>query len=155
MRITNEQVREFLLSGCIYNSLTTEKREHYLELYERATKVTSHLTGLPSGGNADHNAVLANLADASNSTEKWWGILRERRNLIRDFLDDVKLSEFHRDILINRYVYNLGWDPMVFALKRYGKPTRLTLVKEHEIALQACAEWVNLTGKYRKEILDA
>ena len=154
MRVTPQDVITFLRSGSIYNSLTREKRERYQELYERATKVTSHLTGLPSGGGSDHEAVLANLADASIGTEKWWSLLQARRDLIREFIEECSLQEFHREILMNRYIYNLGWEPMKYALRKYDKPSLATLRAEHDQALKSCATWVNLTGKYRKEILD-
>lgn len=154
MRVTSQDVITFLRSGSIYNSLTREKRERYLALYERATKVTSHLTGLPSGGGADHETVLVNLADAATGTEKWWGLLQQRRELIRNFLEECSLSEFHRDILISRYIYNLGWEPMKYVLRKYDKPTSASLRTNHDQALKECAVWVNNTGRYRKEILD-
>ena len=154
MRITNEDIKNFLMSGNIYSGLAKEKRDQYLALYERATKTTSHLTGMPSGGNSDHNLVLANLADASDSTSKWWKFLRERRELIRNFLEEVNISEFHRDILIHRYVYNMKWAPMVYALREYDKPHEGTLRRHHDLALSECVLWVDITGKYRKEILD-
>ena len=153
LRITNEDIRDFFLSGCIYNTLTKEKREQYMTLYERATKTTSHLTGMPSGGSADHNLVLANLVDAANSSERWWAFLRMRRDIIRSFLDEVTISEFYKEILLHRYVYGMGWDAMSYALRKFDKPSILVLKASHERALQECADWVNITGRYKKEIL--
>lgn len=154
MRVNAQDIRKFLGSGSIYNSITREKREKYMELYEQATKTTSHITGMPSGGGADRNAVLANLADADGSTEKWWGFLTERRELIRSFIEECPLSDFYRDILINRYIFNLGWEPMAYSLRKYDKPGPAILRSSLEKALKDCADWVNLTGKYKKEILD-
>lgn len=134
--------------------MSREKRERYLILYERATKVTSHLTGLPGGGGSDHNDVLANLADAAGSSDRWWGFLQARRELIRSFIEEAPLSDLRRDIFIDRYIYNLGWDPMVYTLRKYGKQSTASLRSEHEKALDDCASWVNFTGRFREEILE-
>lgn len=154
MRVDNQDIREFLSSGSIYSSLSREKRERYLILYENATKVTSHLTGLPSGGGSDRNDTLASLADASGSSDRWWGFLQARRELIRSFIEEAPISEFHREILIDRYIYNLGWEPMIYTTQKYGKQSTASLRSEHEKTLTECAAWVNFTGKFREEILN-
>ena len=153
MAVSAESVRDFLSSGALITSLSEEKLSRLLSLYEQATKTTSTLTGMPGGGGADHEAVLAALADAADAVGKWKALVDRQRDLIRRFLSEVEIDDAHRELLTQRYYYGEGWEIILANLQGNKSVSRLTMFYHHNKALQACADWVNKTGKWRDEIL--
>lgn len=153
MEVSAESVRSFLESASLMRSVSEDKRHRYLSLYERATKTTSVLTGMPGGGNSDSGAVLAVLADAEDDTKKWDVIVKERSNLIRQFLDDAEIDDYYKELLIRRYVTGVGWHFIYLMLRDSKEMSERKMYYDHNRALEACANWVNKTGKY-KEVLD-
>ena len=139
----------------MYRSLAAERADRYLSLYERATKTTTQLTGMPSGGGSDRNALLANLADSVEKVSTWVDILKQRQERVKEFLRDVPLNDTRRFILTQRYVLRSGWKPLFFQLQEMEKISERKMYYEHNRALEQCAQWVNTDGAiYKKEILD-
>ena len=153
MAVSAKSVKSFLESASLYNNVSEDKRSRYLSLYERATKTTTVLTGMPGGGGADHGAVLANLADAEDDTKRWDAFVKERRKLIAQFLKDAEIDDYHRDLLIRRYVTGVGWHFIFLMVRDTKEMSERKMYYDHNKALEACADWVNKTGKY-KEVID-
>lgn len=152
MAVSAESVRSFLESTSLINSVSEDKRSRYLSLYDRATKTTSVLTGMPGGGGSDRGAVLANLADAEDDAKRWESFVRERKKLIVQFLNDVDLDDYYRELLIRRYVVGVGWHFIFLMIRDNKEMSERKMYYDHNKALEACAAWVNKTGKYKEVI---
>lgn len=137
----------------IFKGMSAEKRNKYLLMYERATKTTSALTGMPGGGGADHTLVLANMADASEEVKKWDALSVYRRELVKKFIEEAEIDAYYKNILHWRYILGTPWDVMLPLLQGDKEMSLRTLYYDHKKALQACADWVNATGKYKEEII--
>ena len=155
MEASSKSIRDFLRSTKIYSDLSQEKLGRALGLYERLTKTTSVPTGMPGGGGADRGEVLAGYADAVSDAQEWMTIGEKRKQLIHDFIADAPLSDLHHFILFHRYLFHTGWDVLLSMVTQdFGQMSIRKLYYEHVRALEACADWVNKTGNYRKEVLD-
>ena len=153
MEVSAESVRSFLESASLMGSISKDKLSRYLSLYERATKTTSVITGMPGGGSSDSEAVLAVLADAKDDSTRWDAFVKERRKLIRKFLDDAEIDDYYKELLIRRYVTGVGWHFIYLMLRDSKEMSERKMYYDHNKALEACADWINKTGKY-KEVLD-
>ena len=153
MAISAESVKSFLESASLMENVSADKLSRYLSLYERATKTTSVLTGMPSGGNSDSGAVLANLADAEDDSKRWKTFVKERKKLVQQFLKDAEIDDYYKELLIRRYVIGVGWHFIYLMLRDLKEMSERKMYYDHNKALEACADWVNKTGKY-KEVLD-
>ena len=150
MQVTAESVRDFLSSGALIKDLSKDKLSRFLFLYEKATKTTSQITGMPGGGGSDHEAVLASLADAVDDVNKWKDLAARQRSLVREFLSEADIKESYRELLMKRYYYGEGWS---IILEQIRPLSRRTMFYDHKKALQACANWVNETGKWKEEMI--
>lgn len=150
MQVTAESVRDFLSSGALIKDLSKDKLSRFLFLYEKATKTTSQITGMPGGGGSDHEAVLASLADAVDDVNKWKDLAARQRSLVREFLSEADIKESYRELLMKRYYYGEGWS---IILEQIRPMSRRTMFYDHKKALQACANWVNETGKWKEEMI--
>jgi hypothetical protein len=103
-------------------------------LEERATSVTSQLTGMPRGGSADRDAVLAALADAAGEYYRRLAEAERRELEVVNFIDSLPTSE-HRIILRLRYVDRKGWSKVLAALNDAG----LTITERHMFRLHGAA----------------
>ncbi len=153
MAVSAESVRSFLESASLLGSVSEDKRSRYLFLYERATKTTSVLTGMPGGGGSDHGAVLATLADAEDDSKRWEAFVKERKKLVAQFLNDAEIDDYYKELLIRRYVTGVGWHFIFLMIRDTKEMSERKMYYDHNKALEACADWVNKTGKY-KEIID-
>ena len=153
MAVSAESVRSFLESASLMNNISEDKLSRFLSLYERATKTTSVLTGMPGGGGSDHASVLATLADAEDDSKRWEIFVKERKELVRKFLEDAEIDEYYRELLMRRYVIGVGWHFIYLMLRDIKEMSERKMYYDHNKALEACANWVNKTGKY-KEVLD-
>lgn len=91
-----------------------------LEMLEaRAMSITSQLTGMPRGGSADRDAVLAALADAS---AEYYARLRsaELRELEVGQLIDSIPDQTYRIILRLRYLERKRWPDILSLLHKEG-----------------------------------
>ena len=152
MGVSAESVRSFLESASLISSVSEDKRSRYLSLYERATKTTSVLTGMPGGGGSDSGAVLATLADAEDDAKRWELFVKERKDLVQRFLRDAEIDDYYRELLIRRYVIGVGWHFIFLMLRDNKEMSERKMFYDHNKALEACAAWVNKTGKYKEEI---
>lgn len=153
MAVSAESVRSFLESASVMGSVSGDKLSRYLSLYERATKTTSQITGMPGGGGSDHEAVLASLADAVDDASRWRALAEHQRGRVQKFLSEVDIKDSFRDLLTRRYCYGEGWE-IILANQQWGKQlSRRAMFYNHKKALQACADWVNKTGKWKEEIV--
>jgi len=152
--VNSEAVRSFLESALIFSSLSEDQRNKYLSMYEAATKTTTAITGMPGGGGSDRNATLANLGDAETSLHKWEEIVERKRNVIRQFLKDAEIDSYYKDILWRRYIMDTSWDMILLILRDKHELSQRKLFYDHNKALEACAAWVNETGKYKEEVLN-
>lgn len=153
MAVSAESVRSFLESSSLMDSVYEDKHSRYLSLYEKATKSTTTLTGMPGGGGADNNSVLATLADAENDAKRWSAFAKERKKLVSQFINDAEIDDYYKELLIRRYVIGVGWNFIFLMLRDYKDMSERKMYYDHNKALQACADWVNTTGKY-KEVID-
>ena len=152
MAVSAAAIKDFLESAKLISSVSNDKLSRSLFLYERATKTTTMLTGMPGGGGSDRGAVLATFADAVEDSKQWNVFAKQRRNLIKQFIKDAEISNLHKAILVWRYVLCAEWS-LIFSLLRNSRGiSESTMYREHNRALEAAADWVNKTGKYREEI---
>ena len=154
MGVSAESVKSFLESALLFSSLSEDQRNRYLTMYEAATKTTTAITGMPGGGGSDRNMTLANLGDAETSLHKWEGIVEKKRNVIRQFLKDAEIDSYYKDILWRRYIMGASWDVILLVLRDGRELSERKLYYDHNKALEACATWVNETGKYKEEVLN-
>lgn len=152
MAISAESVRSFLESASLLNSVSKDKHSRFLSLWERATKTTSVLTGMPGGGNSDHEAVLATLADAEDDSKRWEAFVTERKKLVTQFIKDAEIDDYYKTLLIHRYVIGIGWHFIYLMFRDTKELSERKMYYDHNKALEACAEWVNNTGKYKEVI---
>ena len=89
------------------------------QLEAQATKTTTILTGMPRGGNADRDAVLAALADVtSDYREK---IVRAERleREVNEFIDSLPTRDC-RMLLRLRYIEGMSWKKVLSTLNAHG-----------------------------------
>ena len=153
MQVTSGDIRQFLESAMIFKGMSAERRNKYLYLYEKATKTTSAITGMPGGGDADHESVLVSMADASKEVKKWDALSVYQRELVKKFIDEAEIQDYYKNLLHWRYILGAEWDVILLLLKEDKEMSLRTMYYDHNKALEACADWVNKTGKYKEEIV--
>ena len=153
MAVSAESVKSFLESATLMSNVSEDKLSRYLSLYERATKTTTVLTGMPGGGGSDSGAVLATLADAEDDAKRWEVFVKERKKLVSKFINDADIDDYYKELLIRRYVIGVGWHFIFLMLRDTKEMSERKMYYDHNKALSACADWVNKTGKY-KEVID-
>lgn len=153
MAVSAESVKSFLESASLLNSVSKDKHSRFLSLFERATKTTSVITGMPGGGGSDREAVLATLADAEDDSKRWEEFVTERKKLVTQFIKDAEIDDYYKELLIRRYITGVGWHFIFLMMRDTKDMCERTMYYDHNKALQACADWVNSTGKY-KEVID-
>ena len=154
MAVSAESVRSFLESASLMGAVSEDKHSRYLSLYEKATKTTSVLTGMPGGGGSDRGAVLATLADAEDDSKRWETFVKERKKLVSQFLNDAEIDDYYKELLIRRYVTGVGWHFIFLMIRDTKEMSERKMYYDHNKALEACADWVNKTGKYKEVIND-
>lgn len=153
MGITVEHVTAFLMSAELYGGIYRKAYENYLGQWEAATKTTAQMTGMPGGGGREKSDVYASVIDAKSDIRKWLEPLQARRELISSFLLEVEIDEYKKYILQMRYLMKMKWSEIAVKINAVKPMSDRQLYRVHNTALQECADWVNETGKYRKEIL--
>jgi hypothetical protein len=89
------------------------------QLEARATSITSQLSGMPRGGGADRDAVLASLADVC---EEYYAMLthaEETELEVLKFIDSLSKTNY-RMILKLRYIECKRWPRVLADLKSAG-----------------------------------
>ena len=147
-------MKSFLTSPDLYLSILEDKEALIRTLEDRAEKTTTAISGMPSGGGQDRNALLASLTDAKAEYYKWLRLWREHSNAVRNFASVVVIPEVRRIIIWQRYVNRLHWSEVLSIINKRlteeGKEpiSERQMYYEHLKALEDAAEWINATGKY-------
>ena len=152
MSVTVGDVKLFLQSAGIYKSLLEESKSLYLTFLERATKTTTHITGMPKGGGS-RDQVYVELIAAKAKVDSWQLIEESNLETLTLFLREAPLDDTQRTILQYRYLRLMKWADVAYTLKTSGfEMSDRTMYYTHNKALDALADWVNHTAKYKKEI---
>lgn len=114
-----DPVRAYLNSvlECRMEAARCRRKIEMLEA--RATSTTTQLSGMPSGGGADRDALLAALADA---TSEYYARLADavtRELEVSAFIDSLPVME-HRLVMRLRYLDRLRWSGVLAALRSSG-----------------------------------
>ena len=147
-------MKSFLTSPDLYLSVLEDKEASFRTLEEQATKTTTRISGMPSGGGEDRNELLASLSDAKCEYYKWLHLWHDHVNLVRNFASEVVIPVLRRTIIWQRYVKHLSWSEVfgviTALLAEEGKEpiSERQMYYEHLKALEDCADWINLSGKY-------
>ena len=115
----NDPVREFLNS--VRESRMDAKRlqSKLSQLEARATSITSQLSGMPRGGGADRDAVLASLADVCDEYYRQLAGAEKQELRVSNFIDTLSETK-HRMILKLRYLECKRWPRVLADLKSAG-----------------------------------
>ena len=148
-------MKSFLTSPDITLKILEDKEAQFRTLEEQATKTTTVLSGMPSGGDKDRNALLASLSDARAEYYKWLHLWHNSCNEVRNFLTSLAIdSAPRRCILQQRYIHKKKWSeilPIVHEVQKQWRQEPMSerqMYVEHLKALEDAAAWINTTGKY-------
>lgn len=131
---TRDPVRAYL-NSILENRMEVNRIKRKLALLEeRAMNVTSQITGMPRGGSADRDAVLAALADATGEYYQRLAEAERRELEVVHFIDSLPTSE-HRIILRLRYIDRKGWSRVLRSLGEAG----LDMTERHMFRLHGAA----------------
>lgn len=104
-----DDLRLFLEGAKDAHIKSADLRERTRELDSKARRITANLNGMPRGGNADRDAVLAALAEARGRLLLDLAEEELRKTEIADFIDRVPTSAVGRAILRRRYLHYESW----------------------------------------------
>lgn len=142
-----EIIRDLLESLQIIWNESRSVREYLAALEAQATKTTTHLTGMPGGGQKDSEILLAKLADAR---DQWADIVMRyvvATSVVTDFINGSPLEDREKDIMLGRYVENRTW-PRVLKKVNKTEPqiTERTLYRMHNKAFNKLVEYYDKGG---------
>ena len=109
MTVAFDELRHFLESARDANLKCADIRERVRGLESAAMRVTAKLDGLPGGGGADREQLLATLADAHGRLLMDMADEEQRKTEISDFIDRTPTSAAGRAILRRRYLHYESW----------------------------------------------
>ena len=115
----NDPVRAFLDSVRESRMDAKRIRAKLSQLEARATSITSQLSGMPRGGGADRDAVLASLADVSRDYYTMLAHAEETELEVLKFIDSLSKTNY-RMILKLRYIECKRWPHVLADLKSAG-----------------------------------
>lgn len=104
-----DEVRLFLEGAKDIYLKCADLRERVRGLESAAQRVTANLNGMPRGGGADREQLLAALADARGRLLLDIAEEEERKIEIGDFIDRVPTSAAGRAVLRRRYLHYESW----------------------------------------------
>ena len=114
-----DPVREYL-NSVLEARMEIKRLQHKVaQLEAQATKTTTIITGMPMGGNADRDAVLAVLADLTAEYQEKIVAAEKHERDVNLFIDSLPSSDV-RALLRLRYVEGFGWRKVLTALNKYG-----------------------------------
>ena len=116
-------------------------------LWEAATGVTSHLTGMPVSHDAERD-VKTLLAEASEAAERHLAEALRKRAEIETFIGTIP-GGMNRMILSYRYINLMTWPQVMAAMENAGIPySERNIFNLHGRALEAAREkWNELHRK--------
>ena len=115
----NDPVRNYLSSVREARMDAKRLRVKVDQLEARAMSITSQLSGMPRGGGADRDAVLASLADVSRDYYTMLAHAEETELEVLKFIDSLEESS-HRIILKLRYIDCRRWPRVLSTLNDSG-----------------------------------
>ncbi len=135
-----DPVREYL-NSVLESRMEIKRIKRKLDLLEaRALNVTSQLTGMPRGGTAERDAVLASLADATDEYYKRLAKAESHELEVLNFIDSIPDARC-RIILKLRYVDCRKWSSVLAQLQLSDdQASRRTMFRLHGKALNAARE---------------
>ena len=104
-----DDVRLFLEGARDAYLKCADLRERTRELESAAQRITAKLDGMPKGGSADRDQLLAALADAHGRLLIDIADEEARKLEIADFIDRVPTSAAGRAVLRRRYLHYESW----------------------------------------------
>jgi hypothetical protein len=107
--VAYDDVRLFLESAREAHLRCADLRERARGLESTAKRVTANLNGMPRGGGADRDALLAALADAHGRLLLDIAEEEQRKIEISDFIDRIPTSAAGRAVLRRRYLHYESW----------------------------------------------
>ena len=142
-----EIIRDLLESLQVIWTESAAVKEYLTRLEARATKMTTHLTGMPGGGQKDSEALLAKLADAR---AQWADIVQRyvmATTVLTDFINGSPLTDREKDIMLSRYVENRTWPRVLKKVNAHEpKVTERTLYRMHNKAFTKLVEYYDKGG---------
>lgn len=116
-----DDVRVFLegAKDCYFKC--ADLRERVRKLDSTAQRMTANLNGMPRGGGADREALLAALADARGRLLLDIADEEARKIEIADFIDRVPTGAVGREILRRRYLHYESWKGVRRWMAAHGK----------------------------------
>lgn len=137
---TRDPVRVYLNSVLESRMEVARSRRKIEQLEARALSITSQVTGMPRGGSADRDAVLAALADASEAYYQKMLLAEQRELEVSDFIDSLSEPD-HRIILKLRYIDRKRWSKILRTLTDSGMDiTERRMFQIHGAALKEARE---------------
>lgn len=115
----NDPVRAYLNSVREARMDAKRLQSKLAQLEARATSITSQLSGMPRGGGADRDAVLASLADVSRDYYTMLAHAEETELEVLKFIDSLSKTNY-RMILKLRYIECKRWPRVLADLKSAG-----------------------------------
>ena len=109
MPVAFDELRLFLEGARDAHLKCADLRERARALESAANRVTANLSGMPKGGGADRDQLLAALADAHGRLLLDMADEEQRKIAIADFIDRVPTSAAGRAILRRRYLHYESW----------------------------------------------
>lgn len=148
-----DDVRLFL-EGARYASLKcADIRERAKSLESAVLRVTAKLDGMPAGGNADREQLLAALADSHGRLLQELTEEEQRRMEIEAFIDRVPTSAAGRAILRRRYVHYDSWKAIRRWLSAHERPySAQSIYRIHGDAIRAAHVLWNQEHTPKEEI---
>lgn len=143
-----DPVREYL-NSVLEARMEIKRLQHKVsQLEAQATKTTTIITGMPRGGNADRDAVLAVLADLTVEYREKIVAAEKRERDVNAFIDSLP-SRDCRVILRLRYVEGFGWRKVLTALNKYGfRLSERQMFRLHGKALQEARDEYGKCGAF-------
>ena len=140
MKRQTDDCRAFLESYRELRSEAARLRQKHRRLQDQATRVTTQISGMPHGGGADREKLLAALADADGEAVRKMTEAVERQQEIEAFIDRVP-TPISRVILRHRYAEAMGWREVERALAKSQWVYSLDhIYRLHGIALREARE---------------
>jgi len=153
MQVTSRDVKAFLQSVRVYQLILAENQSRYLTAYEKATKTTTRLTGMPRGGGNSGDQAYVEMVASRSKLEDWESIAAGKKERVIQILNEAPLTELQFLILHARYIQLMNWKDIIRMLKKSRKISERSIYYEHNAALAAVANWANIIKIYTKEIL--
>lgn len=109
MEVTRQSVKDYfsLLHYEIDKAL--DVCENYRALFERATSTTTTLTGMPGGGGAGRDALLASVSDAKSKCESSLSMIGKCKEKILEVFEKADLTDEEYKVAKAKQIDGLTW----------------------------------------------